>query len=240
MASKRRFVSISERIRQLRPDADPELLISAGLVEVDRRQVTNPRMLVSISSSVRLKATKDLRGATKLRGALDVLALDVRDSVALDVGAAAGGFTWALLQAGVRHVYAVDIGYGQLVGFLRQSPHVTVLERTNLAELTPHLIPERLDLITLDLSYLSLASAAPQLNGLDMSPQAKLIALVKPMFELGLSHLPSAAMLPDAVASATEGVSSAGWTVLSVVRSPVLGTRGAIEYFLHAVRERYP
>ena len=92
MASKRRFVSISERIRQLRPDADPELLISAGLVEVDRRQVTNPRMLVSISSSVRLKATKDLRGATKLRGALDVLALDVRDSVALDVGAAAGGF----------------------------------------------------------------------------------------------------------------------------------------------------
>ena len=150
MASKRRFVSISERIRQLRPDADPELLISAGLVEVDRRQVTNPRMLVSISSSVRLKATKDLRGATKLRGALDVLALDVRDSVALDVGAAAGGFTWALLQAGVRHVYAVDIGYGQLVGFLRQSPHVTVLERTNLAELTPHLIPERLDLITLE------------------------------------------------------------------------------------------
>lgn len=240
MSTKRRFVSISERVRQLGTDSASEALIRAGLIEVDGRQVTNPRTLVPASSSVRIKEPKNLRGAAKLGAALKVLALDVNGCVALDVGAAAGGFTWALLNAGAQHVYAVDVGYGQLVGFVRQDPRVTVLERTNLAQLTAKIIPETLDLITLDLSYLSVASAAPQLGDLDISPQAILIALIKPMFELGLSRLPPDQRLPEAVAIATEGASSNGWTVLSVVRSPVLGTRGAVEFFLHAEREQRP
>src|SRR5207248_8695281 len=103
-----------------------------------------------------------LRGETKLRAALAAFDVSVAGRVALDVGAAAGGFTRALLAAGARRVYAVDAGYGQLLGSLRQDPRVVNLEATNLGELSVDLIPDQVELVTLDLSYLALAAAVPQ------------------------------------------------------------------------------
>jgi 23S rRNA (cytidine1920-2'-O)/16S rRNA (cytidine1409-2'-O)-methyltransferase len=237
VGAKKRFAILLERLQELYPDvAEPEHLIEAGSVLVDGRPATNPRTLVPRGASIVVRAPRRLRGTEKLTLALARLGVDVTGTVALDVGAAAGGFTQALLDAGARRVYAVDVGYGQLIGALRHDSRVTVLERTNLSQLTPRLIPEEVQIITVDLSYLSVSDAAPQLSRLQLSPSAHLVALVKPMFELRLARLPSEARLVEAVERATEGVTKAGWTVLSVGRSSVGGAGGAVEFFLHAVR----
>src|SRR5262245_23079822 len=103
-----------------------------------------------------------LRGEAKLRHGLRAMAVPVEGRVALDVGAAAGGFTRVLLEAGAVRVYAVDAGHGQLLGSLRQDPRVVALERTNLGALTLELVPDVVEVVTMDLSYLPVARAAPQ------------------------------------------------------------------------------
>jgi 23S rRNA (cytidine1920-2'-O)/16S rRNA (cytidine1409-2'-O)-methyltransferase len=158
--------------------------------------------------------------------------------VALDVGAAAGGFTAAVLGAGARRVYAVDAGYGQLAGWLRQNPRVTNLERTNLADLDAGVIPDSIDLITMDLAYLGIASAAPQLERLRIAEDADLVALVKPTYELRLPRPPTRqAVLARAVAVARAGLEKLPWRVVASMQSPLPGARGAVEFFLHARRQ---
>jgi 23S rRNA (cytidine1920-2'-O)/16S rRNA (cytidine1409-2'-O)-methyltransferase len=114
---------------------------------------------------------------------------------------------------------------------------VANLERTNLADLTAELVPEPVDVMTIDLSYLSIANAIGQVEGVRFARRADLVALVKPMFELGLGALPSdERQLDDAVARAASGVERLPWRVQGVMRSPVSGGRGAIEFLLHATR----
>jgi 23S rRNA (cytidine1920-2'-O)/16S rRNA (cytidine1409-2'-O)-methyltransferase len=183
---------------------------------------------------------EELRGEAKLQAAIDAFALDLADTVCVDLGAAAGGFTRVLLRAGARRVYAVDVGVGQLRGYLRQHPAVVNLERTNLADLDPTLVPDEVDVVTADLSYLSLARALPQLDGrLRLTADTRLVALVKPQFELGLSVAPTSAReLRAARASAVRGATAAGWIVEGVRESPVRGRRGAVELLLAATRRR--
>jgi 23S rRNA (cytidine1920-2'-O)/16S rRNA (cytidine1409-2'-O)-methyltransferase len=225
------------------PDVEEsaEELIAAGAVIVDGVPRTNPRMLVDAGSSVRIDAEpRALRGEAKLRAALDGFALDPSGSTALDAGAAAGGFVRALLDAGARRVYAVDAGYGQLRGSLAQDPRVVNLERTNLGELARALVPEPLDLVTLDVGFLALTAAVPQLASLELAPSARLLGLVKPMFELGLPALPDDdALVDEAIARAAAGVAAAGWEVLGTMRSAVTGSRGAVEGWVHATRVVY-
>lgn len=130
------------------------------------------------------------------------------------------------------------MGFGQLLGSLRQHPAVVNLERTNLADLSPELVPEAIDIVTADLSYISLARAVPQLNGrVAFRPGAELLAVVKPQFELGLAAPPSDAREhAKAVEYAAAGIEKAGWIVTGVAESPVTGGRGAIEFLLHARR----
>ena len=177
---------------------------------------------------------KPLHGVEKLGFALSHFGVDVDGRVAFDCGASTGGFTRALLDAGARQVYAVDVGYGQLLGSLRQDDRVVVRERTNIADAR---VDEPVDVVTLDLSYLSLAKALPQL-ALTLSDGADLLALVKPMFELRLGKLPDDqdAALPEAVSRATAAASSCGWTVVATAESPVLGNKGALEGWVHARR----
>jgi 23S rRNA (cytidine1920-2'-O)/16S rRNA (cytidine1409-2'-O)-methyltransferase len=165
-----------------------------------------------------------------------MFAVDVHGRIALDVGAAAGGFTRALLAAGAARVYAVDAGSGQLLGSLRQDPRVVNLERTNLGELERGLVLERVDVVTIDVSYLSLADAVPQLDAVELAAAADLVALVKPQFELGLAEPPRPEQLPLALAHALAGIETAGWRVLADCESPVRGARGAVEFFVHARR----
>lgn len=177
---------------------------------------------------------KDLHGVEKLTFALDRFAVEVQDRVAFDCGASTGGFTRALLDAGAARVYAVDVGFGQLLGSLRQDGRVINMERTNLADAR---VDEPIDVVTLDLSYLSLADALPQL-AIELAPGADLLALVKPMFELHLGALPDdqAAGLAESIELVRAAATDAGWSVVATDRSPVLGRGGAVEGFIYARR----
>lgn len=161
--------------------------------------------------------------------------MDAAGKVALDAGAAAGGFVKVLLERGARRVYAVDAGHGQLLGSLRQDLRVVNLEGVNLGALDGRRVPEPVQLVTLDLSYLSLSAAVPQLSRIELAAHAELVGLVKPMFELGLPQPPTS---EDEVARALElavvGVERAGWRVVATMRSPVTGARGARECLLYA------
>lgn len=183
------------------------------------------------------RARRDLRGSIKLRAALDRFAVDVRGRTALDVGAAAGGFTAVLLERGADRVYAVDAGHGQLLGSLRQDRRVVNLESTNVGDLSPALVPDAVDLVTIDVSYLSLSEAIAQIGAVVLAPGADLIGLVKPMFELKLASAPGdRESLDRALAAAVAGAESAGWNVAGTMDSPVAGAKGARELFLHARR----
>jgi len=178
-----------------------------------------------------------LRGEAKLRAALDAFAVEVAGRVALDVGAAAGGFTRALLSAGAARVYAVDAGHGQLLGSLRQDSRVVNLEATNVSTLDERVIPDPVDVVTVDVSYLALGVAVCQLEHVRLTAGADLIGLVKPMFELRLPTAPTDRASADrAAAVAAQRIASCGWDVVAIVPSPVTGARGAVEMLLHGRR----
>lgn len=216
---------------------NPDEVILQGSVCVDGRVVANPSSLVPAGSAIVVRQPKPLRGEAKLRAALGSFDVDVFDRIALDVGAAAGGFTRALLDAGARRVYAVDVGYGQLLGSLRQEPRVVNLEATNLADLDRRKVPDLIEVVTIDVSYLALSAAVPQLDGVTIAANANAVALVKPQFELGLSRPPDdPAKLGEAVRHASAGFEAGGWHVRATIESPVRGSQGAVEFLLHAVR----
>jgi len=239
---RRRFVALVDRVDTLRAsDEDPVELIRRGIVHVDGRVIVNPRARVPHDAAIRVRRPKPLRGAAKLRAALDHFAIPVDGRVALDVGAAAGGFTSVLLQRGAHRVYAVDAGFGQLRGELRAEPRVVDLERHNLGELDVTVVPEPIDVTTIDVSYVALAAAVPQLEQLRFAVGAHLIALVKPVYELKCSGGPtSESDLLEAVARARAGIEGVGWEGFGVIPSPVLGARGAREFLLAATRRRPP
>jgi 23S rRNA (cytidine1920-2'-O)/16S rRNA (cytidine1409-2'-O)-methyltransferase len=237
-SSRAKFRNVLDHLARSRPDLpDPEGSLAAGHVLIDGRVVTNPRSQVRADASVVVKPPKALRGEGKLRAALDGFAVDVTDRVCLDLGASAGGFTRVLLEHGARRVFAVDAGHGQLRGDLRNHSRVVNLERTNLADLSA--IPRfaRIGAVTMDLSYLSVADAVPQVEALRFAGDADLIALVKPMFELGLDAPPEdEPSLRRALALAVAGVQRLPWHVTGTMPSPVTGSKGTYEWLLHARR----
>jgi 23S rRNA (cytidine1920-2'-O)/16S rRNA (cytidine1409-2'-O)-methyltransferase len=224
---------VAERFPQLE---DPTAAILAGHVWVDGFPVQNPESRVARDASIVVRVPQALAGEAKLRAAIAAFAPAVAGRVAVDIGAAAGGFTRVLLEAGARRVYAVDAGHGQLLGSLRQDPRVANLEATNLGELSRELVPDPVEIVTIDVSYISLADAVPQLETVGFATDAELIALVKPMFELGLDAPPPDAQLPEALAHATRGIERAPWSVVAAIASPVTGHHGAKELLVHARR----
>ena len=214
-----------------------EQTIKAGRVLVDGRVVSNSAARVRADASVRVQRDTRLRGDVKLSYALDRFPVRVADRVAADVGASAGGFTTALLDRGARRVYAIDAGVGQLVGRLRVDDRVVNLEGHNLGSIDRHAVPEAVHLVTIDLSYLAVADALPQIEALEIAGDADLVAPVKPMFELRRARPPSHAdELQAAVRAASEAVASGLWEVLATCESSVTGARGTTEFFIHARR----
>jgi 23S rRNA (cytidine1920-2'-O)/16S rRNA (cytidine1409-2'-O)-methyltransferase len=232
------LVRVLNLLKRTHPDIeDPEVAIGEKAVVVDGVIVVNPQSLVRSDGVVKIREPQVLRGGWKLGGALDHFAISVADRVGLDLGASSGGFTSVLVKRGARTVYAVDVGYGQLLGSLRQNRTVVSLEKTNLAQLTATLVPDIVDVVTVDLSYLSITDAIGQIEEVRFAADADLIALVKPMFELGLGELPTEQSdFDEAIARATEGVQRLPWTVLGWMPSPVTGSHGATEFLLHARR----
>jgi len=189
-------------------------------------------------ASLRLPPRGPLRGEIKLRAALDLFGVNVEGVVALDVGASTGGFTKALLDAGAVRVYAVDAGHGQLLGSLRQDPRVVNLERVNVGELAERHVPEEIDIVTVDVSYLSLSAAVQQLTSrVHLRPNATLLGLVKPMFELRLASAPTEiATADEAITQAELAIAETGWQIKASAVSPVLGSKGAVEGWICAER----
>ena len=239
MHARPRFRDVLTHVRAVRPDLhDPDTALDERRLIVDGVIVTHATALVRADSPVVVREKQPLAGQRKLDAALAAFHVDVSGATCLDLGAAAGGFTNALLDHGARRVYALDVGFGQLRGRLRTDPRVIALERTNLADAARHIpVSERIDVLSVDLSFIALFDALPQVCDVAFSPGASLLALVKPQFELRLDRLPSGAGdLERSFVIACEGASRAGWAPVAGMRSPVSGTRGAREFFLLASR----
>jgi 23S rRNA (cytidine1920-2'-O)/16S rRNA (cytidine1409-2'-O)-methyltransferase len=238
MAPVRRIPLLEVLAAKDPPVGDAEQAVAEGRVQVDGAVVTNPRSRVRADARVVVRETRVAKGIDKLGLALDRLGIPISGRVALDVGACTGGFTQALLDRGATRVFAVDVGFGQLLGSLRQDPRVVNLERTNAAEVTPDLLGEAVDLIVADVTYVRLGLIVGQLtDNLDLAPGTELVGLVKPMFELERGELPTESDdIAEAGRRAAVSAESAGWEVLSVTRSQLLGNQGAVELFLHARR----
>jgi 23S rRNA (cytidine1920-2'-O)/16S rRNA (cytidine1409-2'-O)-methyltransferase len=234
MAAPRRAPIVSLRaILARRGVANAPAVIVAGRVLVDGRVLSNPDARVRADAAIRVLPARRLKGDVKLSHALDLLDVPVAGRVALDVGASAGGFTTSLLRHGARRVYAVDAGVGQLRGELRTDPRVVNLEGQNLADLEATSVDDAIGLVTVDLSYLALADALPQLSRIRLDVGAHMVALVKPTFELHRGSLAATTSdLEDAIELVIEAMEEAGWTPCGRCDAPATGRRGAREAFL--------
>jgi 23S rRNA (cytidine1920-2'-O)/16S rRNA (cytidine1409-2'-O)-methyltransferase len=178
------------------------------------------------------------RGGEKLAAALAAFALDIRQRVAMDVGASTGGFTDCLLQAGAERVYAIDVGYGQIHWRLRNDARVILYERTNVRYLTPQELPEPLTLVTVDVSFISLCLILPLLPPFLGAP-ADVITLVKPQFEVGKGAVGKGGVVRSAqqhcqvLFKVCTTAQACGFGVRGGVISPLLGPKGNREFLLH-------
>jgi len=213
-------------------------LIKDGAVLVNGFPIAKPGSIVSTAASIALKQ-KDFpyvsRGGLKLEKALEAFDVDPRSTVCLDIGASTGGFTDCLLQNGARRVYAVDVGYGQLAWQLRKDPRVIVIERTNARQISAKEIPEKVDLVTIDVSFISLRLIVPAVFPL-MKPDSIIIALIKPQFEVGKGQVGKGGVVRDThlheevIRSLRGFFESLGLIFSGPVPSPILGPKGNQEF----------
>lgn len=177
------------------------------------------------------------RGGDKLAAALDAWAVPVEGIDAMDVGASTGGFTDCLLQRGASRVIAVDVGYGQLDWKLRQDPRVTVMERTNVRHLEPARLPYEPDLVVADVSFISLRLVIPAVARA-LSPHGRIIVLVKPQFEAGRNRVGKGGVVRDpavhlqVLRDIVMWLREAGISVKGIIRSPLKGPAGNIEFLM--------
>jgi len=216
-------------------------LILAGEVLAGDRPIDKAGDLVAPDAALRLRHAPMpyvSRGGVKLAHALATFGVAPKGLTAADVGASTGGFTDCLLQAGAAHVYCIDVGYGQLDAKIANDPRVTVLDRTNVRNAPPDLLPARADLCVVDVSFISLKLVLPALPPL-LRPGAPVVALVKPQFEVGRARIGKGGIVRDEAARAEALVSVAatarelGYTVRGDTVSPITGGKGNIEYLLY-------
>lgn len=214
--------------------------IEAGLVSVAGQVTTKPAF--RCDAACELVVTGSVhpyvsRGGLKLAQALDGFALAPAGAIALDIGASTGGFTDCLLQRGAARVYAVDVGTDQLAPALRADPRVISLEQTNARYLTGEQIPEPINLVTIDVSFISLDRLWAAILPL-MAPAAAVVALVKPQFEAGPTAVGrngvvrSPAVHARVIIAAAQAAQAAGLAVAGLTYSPVRGPEGNIEFLL--------
>jgi 23S rRNA (cytidine1920-2'-O)/16S rRNA (cytidine1409-2'-O)-methyltransferase len=226
--------------------ARAQALILAGRVFSGETRLDKPGQGVPAEIPLELRGHASpyvSRGGSKLAHALDHFGVDPAGMVALDLGASTGGFTDVLLQRGAARVYAVDVGHGQLDWRLRNDPKVIVLERTNARHLNREVIPEPVDLVVADVSFISLTLALPaalQLTRLG----ASLIALIKPQFEVGKGQVGKGGVVRDpalhervCAGIARWLANEQRWEVLGRTESPILGPKGNREFLIAARRQ---
>ena len=219
-------------------------LIMSGKILVNRKSIDKPGVAVADQDEILLKGDDHpfvSRGGLKLEAALRAFQVVVVDKVCLDVGASTGGFTDCLLQHGARKVYAVDVGYGQLAWKLRQDPRVAALERTNIRHLPFETVGEPVDLVTIDVSFISLRIVVPAVLQF-MKGDAAVLALIKPQFEIGKGQVGKGGVVRDprlhqqVLDELTAFFNHMPLPVSGVIDSPILGPKGNKEFFIFLQR----
>jgi len=222
-----------------------QALIMAGLVFAGTRKVDKPGQTLADDVALDVRGRDHpwvSRGGIKLAHGLDHFGWNVTDAVAIDVGSSTGGFTDVLLTRGAARVYAVDSGTNQLAWKLRQDSRVVVHEQTSARILTEAHIPEPVDLIVCDASFIGLAKVLERPMTFARAG-ARLLALIKPQFEAGRTEVGKGGVIRDPAVRArvcdevVAWLSAAGWPVCGVVESPITGPEGNVEYLVAAIRD---
>lgn len=223
--------------------AKAQAAIAAGLVIANDVTVRKASETIAVDASLRATPAYPYvsRGGVKLAAALDHFGFDPRGRVCLDVGASTGGFTQVLLERGAKHLYAIDVGRGQLHESLRVRPEVVSLEETDIRTFSPARLDTTPDLIVVDVSFISLKLALPAALALAKMP-AQLVALIKPQFEAGRAAVKKGIVRDPAVHAAvcndiSAFVASLGWRVLGIIPSPIAGGDGNAEFLLGAAHD---
>ena len=215
--------------------------IMSGVVFVGGQRVDKPGTAVPKDAEITVKGGAPefvSRGGHKLQKALRYFHVDPKEKVCLDCGASTGGFTDCLLKGGAKRVYAVDVGYGQLAWSLRNDPRVVSMERTNIRYVTEEQISEKLDLATIDVSFISLKLVMPVIRRL-LKDGGEMVCLIKPQFEAGREKVGKKGVVKDpethveVLDSFLKNAEEAGFTVAGLTFSPIKGPEGNIEYLGH-------
>jgi len=211
-------------------------LIMQGKVQVGGQVITKPGTVLPADTVLLVDASCPRfvsRAGFKLEAALKEFGIDVRDKVALDAGISTGGFTDCLIQSGIHKVYGIDVGYGQVHEKIRNDSRVVVMERTNLRHLDS--LPERMDIATLDLSFISVTKVLSAVKKL-LKPDALLIILIKPQFELQKHQIGKGGIVKDpafhqlAIEKVKEAAEQEGFYFKGLIESPITGTDGNNEF----------
>jgi 23S rRNA (cytidine1920-2'-O)/16S rRNA (cytidine1409-2'-O)-methyltransferase len=219
-----------------------QAIILAGQLYSGERRIEKPGQLLPDDVPLELRGPKCpfvSRGGMKLDGAMEDLGIDVSGLDCLDVGASTGGFTDCLLQRGARRVVALDVGHGQLDARLRSDPRITSLEGVNARHLKQEMLPFNPDFVVVDASFISLKLLLPAI--LCSAPKARLLALVKPQFEVGRGRVGRGGVVrgEEEQQAAVDGIIAAaqllGYTVKGVAKSHLKGPKGNQEYFLYLI-----
>lgn len=216
--------------------------IIQGKVHVDGKIVNKPGTLVKESAEVVCDAYEPKfasRAGFKLEKALDYFNIDVTNLVALDAGISTGGFSDCLLQRGIARIYGIDVGYGQVHEKVTRDPRVVIMERTNLKDVAQ--LPEKVDLVTLDLSFISVLKVLPAILNL-IKEQAQLVILIKPQFEAGREQVGAGGIIKDpavhqeVIDRIVKGVQEFGFKNIGVIESPIQGSSGNKEFLGYFVK----
>ncbi len=241
MSTKQRLdvVLCSKGLAESRQKA--QQYIMAGEVYVNDVRIDKPGTAVSEDSRIEHRGAVCpfvSRGGYKLDKAMQCFPIDLHKKTCMDIGASTGGFTDCMLQNGANHVYCVDVGYGQLAWKLRNDPRVTNYERTNIRTLTQEQVPQRLDFISIDVSFISLTLVLPVAKQF-LKPDGSIVALIKPQFEAGRQLVGKNGVIRDpnvhlqVIEKMLAFCQEQGFTVSGLSFSPVKGPKGNIEFLLY-------
>jgi 23S rRNA (cytidine1920-2'-O)/16S rRNA (cytidine1409-2'-O)-methyltransferase len=240
------------KIQKVRLD---KLLIEKGLVEsrekakaliLEGNVLVNGAMVDKAGTLVKSDAVLTLknkipyvsRGGLKLEHAITEFKINVKNQIAMDIGASTGGFTDCMLQRGAAKVYAVDVGYGQFSWKLRNDSRVCLLEKTNIRYLDKQMIPDRIDIATIDVSFISLSKVIPKVSEF-LAPHGEIVALIKPQFEAGKKDVGKGGVVKDekirlsVIDRIKKKSEEIGFNVIGTTTSPIKGPKGNVEYLIY-------
>lgn len=244
MSSKIRLDTLLTQKRLAESRQKAQGMIMAGIVRVNGHKVDKSGTMIASDAEVHVVGKSCpyvSRGGLKLQGAVEGFNIEVHGCVVLDIGASTGGFTDCLLQKGAKKVYAVDVGYGQIDWRLRNDERVVVMDRINARYLSSGNFEEKMDLIVIDVSFISLTKILPVTVGI-LKEQGEILAMVKPQFEVGRREVGKKGVVRDpqkhksAIDNVLKSAAELGYACCGLIRSPITGPAGNVEFFIRLHR----